>query len=183
VPPPCGLAENDNWPYHRLMRYLVDGNNLMFALAEVGIGADREQLGRLLGEFANRQGTDVTVVFDGPAPRGPPADRCGADISAYYSGGRTADDVLADLVNSYSAPRNLTVVSGDRAVQRQAKRRGCKIIEALAFARLLKASARGPAKAADDEPAAKREGLSKGQVDRWLKEFGLDDHDNSGWEQ
>ena len=164
------------------MRYLVDGNNLMFALAEVGIDADRRQLGRLLGQFARRQVADVTVAFDGPAPRGPLARQDNAGISAYYGGGRTADEVLADLVNSYSAPRNLTVVSGDRAVQRQAKRRGCKIVEALTFARRLKSPALGPAKAADDEPAAKREGLGKGQLHRWLEEFGLNDRENSGWE-
>jgi hypothetical protein len=44
------------------MRLLVDGNNLMFALAEVAIDADRAELPRILARFAQRQGA-------APAPR------------------------------------------------------------------------------------------------------------------
>ena len=91
-------------------------------------------------------------------------------ISAYYSGRRTADGVLADLTESYSAPRQLAVVSSDRAVQRQAKRRRCKVIEASAFARQLKAR---PADEANGEPAAKRHGLEEGRLEHWLEEFGF----------
>ena len=155
------------------VRILVDGNNLMFALAEVAVDADRARLSRMLGDYAERQGVDVTVVYDGPAPRRNDGRGVGDPrISAYYSGRRTADDVLDDLAGSHSAPRRLTVISRDRAVQRQARRRGCKVVDALAFARQLKVR---PAKPAADEPAAKREGLAEGQLDRWLKEFGLAD--------
>ena len=154
-----------------VVRFLVDGNNLMFALADVGVDADRRKLSRLLGDFAEREGANVTVVFDGPAPKDLEAERI-ADlrISAYYSGRRTADDVLADLTESYSAPRQLAVVSSDRAVQRQAKRRRCKVIAASDFARQLKAR---PADKANGEPAAKRHGLEEGRLEHWLEEFGF----------
>ncbi len=153
---------------------LVDGNNVMFALADRGVDAGRAMLSVLLGRYADENGLDVTVVFDGGAPRGGEAKRL-ADprISAYYSGGRTADDVLADLIGAYSAPRNLTVVSSDRAVKRVAKRRRCKTTDAASFAEELTAPPRRPPKSI--EPTAKRDGLAKGQLDKWLAEFGMTD--------
>jgi predicted RNA-binding protein with PIN domain len=156
------------------MRLLVDGNNLMFALAEVAIDADRAELPRILARFAQRQGVAATVVFDGRPhrPRGaedvPPEGPAGVEI--YYSGTRTADEVLAELVDADSAPRQLMVVSSDRQVQKYARRRRCKVIDALDFARLLKAPA-APRRLS--EPRDQMQGLRKGQVDKWLKEFGL----------
>jgi hypothetical protein len=98
----------------------------------------------------------------------PPEGPAGVEI--YYSGTRTADEVLAELVDADSAPRQLMVVSSDRQVQKYARRRRCKVIDALDFARLLKAPA-APRRLS--EPRDKMQGLRKGQVDKWLKEFGL----------
>lgn len=153
------------------VRLLVDGNNLMFALADVAVEADRRRLSRMLGDFARREGAEVTVVYDGPRRRPSPADN-GDDprLTVYYSEGRTADEILAELIASHSAPRRLTIVSGDRAVQRQARRRRCQVVEALAFARQLKVR---PRRATPQEPGAKQEGLGDGEADQWLREFGL----------
>ena len=153
------------------MHLLVDGNNLMFAMAEVAVDADRVQLAKMLAVFARREGLSAAVVFDGRAPRlgGGEVDSA-AEIDVRYSGTRQADDVLAELIDVDSAPRQLLVISSDRQVQRHARRRRCKIMDSVAFARLLKAP---PRKSEPDEPAAKTRGLAAGQLDTWLKEFGL----------
>ena len=167
------LAETALVGYHMEVLVLVDGNNLMFALAEVAVDADRARLPRLLEAFARREGVDVTVVLDGRPyrPRGSAAeDREYAGVVVRYSGTRTADEVLAELVDADTAPRQLMVVSSDRQVQKQAHRRRCKVVDALDFARLLKAP---PARRPPDEPKAKTQGLDKGQLNQWLKEFGL----------
>ncbi|NQU76669.1 MAG: NYN domain-containing protein [Planctomycetes bacterium] len=167
----------------RLVRILVDGNNLMFALAELAVDAGRGGVGMLLADYAQRECMAVTVVFDGPAPKAGmrAAKRAGGlgVVSAYYSGRRTADEVIGDLIDSHTAPRRLTVVSGDRAVQKRAKRRRCKVMESLAFARVLKSR---PEVKESGEPPAKQQGLPEGQLEEWLKEFGLTDKTDFRWE-
>ncbi len=160
------------------MRLLIDANNLMFALAEVAVDADRAALASMLAAFARREGIAITAVFDGrtPHPRGGETEQeasrhAAGPVTVIYSGPRKADEVLADLVDADSSPRQLMVVSSDRQVQRHAHRRRCKVVDALDFARLLKVR---PHKAQTSEPAAKTKGLSAGQLEQWLKEFGLD---------
>jgi len=156
---------------------LVDGNNVMHALADAGVDAGRSMLCELLIRYGARRDVAVGVVFDGSPPRPDEAKRI-ADphISIRYSGGRTADEVLADLIRASSAPRALTVVSSDRGVQRQARRRRCRVVDSATFARRL--TAEPPPPAEPDEPAAKRRGLSDGQAARWIEEFGIGDADD-----
>ena len=131
------------------------------------------RISRLLAAFARRQGLDVTVIFDGRPNRRSAGD-AQADTGAAavrYSGARTADEVLAELVDADSAPRQLMVVSSDRQVRRHARRRRCKVVDALDFVPLLEAAAAWAAKALQAAPET--QGLAKGQLNKWLKEFGL----------
>ena len=154
-----------------MVRILVDGNNLMFALADVGVDAGRGRLSAMLGEFGRREDIQVTVVYDGPPPRHRAKRVTG--LKVHYSGRRTADEVLGELAAWDSAPRHVAVVSSDRAVQRDARRLGCKVVDALAFARQLRE--RPAAERTEAEPKAKRDGLDDGQVEHWMREFGLSD--------
>lgn len=161
------------------VRVLVDGNNVMHALRKLGVDAGRAALTRLLGDFSVRTGLPAAVVFDGHAPRGPLAEQL-ADprVSVRYGESRPADDVLGELIAAHTAPRRLTVVSSDRAVQRLGRRRRCRIEEAAVFAlRLLEPP---PPKPGPVEPPAKRHGLSGDQAERWLEEFGLSDGPGAG---
>lgn len=157
---------------------LVDGNNLMYALADAGVDAGRSMVCELLGRYGEHRDVDVTIVFDGSAPPPDEARRiANPHISIHYSGGRTADDVLADLIGSHSAPRTLTVVSTDRAVQRQGRRRRCKVVDSATFAQWVTEPPSEPAPSV--EPDAKRRGLAAGQAADWLEEFGITDPDDS----
>jgi len=157
---------------------LVDGNNVMYALADAGVDAGRSMLCELLSRYGEQRRVEVAVAFDGTPPPSDEARRI-ADprISIHYSGQRAADDVLADLIGSCSAPRGLTVVSSDRDVQRCARRRRCRVVDAATFARWLTAPPADPAPPA--EPDTKRNGLAPGRAERWLEEFGMADPDES----
>lgn len=157
------------------VRVLVDGNNVMYALRDAGVpAAGRAALCRLLGDFAAQSGLAVAVVFDGAAPREALAEQL-ADprIEVHYSGRRTADEVLGEMIDAHTAPRRLTLVSSDHEVRAMARRRRCGRVDATTFAlRLLNPP---PPRPAPVEPPEKRAGLEQGEVEQWLAEFGFQD--------
>lgn len=158
------------------MRYLIDGNNLLHALADVGIDAGRQGLCALLGGLAEARGDEVAVIFDGTGPRGPRQRQIRDErITVRFSGTRPADDVIAEIVQGDSAPRRLTVVSGDRQVQRNARKRRCGISSSRDFANMLKLAQSAPKQTEPAEPSEKQHGPGADQVDHWLEVFGLED--------
>ena len=92
---------------------LVDGNNLMYALAAAGMDVGREGLCKLLDEMMD-EGRRIAVVFDGPPPRAdsPSTDEQTA-IDVYYSSSRSADEIVVERIAENTAPRRSTVVSTD----------------------------------------------------------------------
>jgi predicted RNA-binding protein with PIN domain len=162
------------------MPVLVDGYNLLHATREYEEAADwgRQQLCRLLIEWAQRKREEVVVVFDGVAPRGALGEQLhGKGIGVIYSGaGRSADALIAQMIEASSAPRRLLVVSSDRQVQRAARRRRCRHVGSpVFFTGVVRALSTRRASAA--EPAEKREGTAPQDVDRWLRQFGYDGKD------
>ena len=157
-----------------VVRVLADGNNLMFALRDLGVDVGRGGLCRLLGEFAEATGLAVAVVYDGGAPEGPLAQQLeDRRIAVWYGQDRPADEVLAEMIAAHSAPRRLTVVSSDRAVRRAARARRCRLADSGQFARRLIEPPPAPSPPA--EPPGKCAGLTGQQAREWLKAFGLDD--------
>ena len=148
---------------------LIDGNNLMHALAGAGVEVGRAGLCRLL-ERARLDFRRVHVVFDGP-PRGQIA--AGA-VQVTYSGQRSADDILAECIAADTAPRRLTVVSTDHQVRRAARRRRCRTETSESFARRLVRALRRDRRAEPPEPPEKQTGLTEAQTRRWLRELGLE---------
>jgi predicted RNA-binding protein with PIN domain len=164
------------------MPVLVDGYNLLHATRQYEEVADwgRQQLCRLLIEWAQRKREEVVLVFDGVAPSGALAEQLhGKGIGVIYSGGsRSADALIAEMIEASTAPRRLLVVSSDRQVQRAARRRRCRRVGSPVFlAGVVKALSGRRASAA--EPAEKREGTAPQDVDRWLRQFGYDAEDEA----
>ncbi|MHC4948798.1 MAG: NYN domain-containing protein [Planctomycetota bacterium] len=134
-----------------------------------GIGV--EGLADLLGR--SRYDREPTVlVCDGTA-RGKPRAGLRGRVEVRYAGpGRTADEVIARLVERSTAPRRLTVVSSDRAVARSARRRRCRVLTSEAFLRQLAADA---TRERPPEPPGRPDGpLSEEEVRQWTAELGLD---------
>ena len=79
----------------------------------------------------------VVLVCDGVPGPGAARGRFGS-ISVEYAGDKaTADDRIAAIIRQSSAPRRLAIVSSDRAIVREARRRRCPTIDSAEFLRHL----------------------------------------------
>jgi predicted RNA-binding protein with PIN domain len=158
---------------------VIDGNNLLYAARAVEdpdrlIG--RSMLCDALGKWAERRSERVHIVFDGPAPSAALAAQIGhPGIQVTYSGaGRTADAVVAYILDTDSAARRLLVVSTDHAIIRAAKRRRASPMRSEDFWAVVQRDlARPPRRRM--EPEEKEAGLTADATRQWLEEFGLSD--------
>ncbi|MGD8450713.1 MAG: NYN domain-containing protein [Phycisphaerae bacterium] len=159
------------------MPVLIDGNNLLYAARDARMSGPlpgRSILCNLVGEWARRRGQRVHVVFDGPEPDRGLAKQIGnSAIQVTYSGRRTADAELIDLLDEDSAARRLLVVSSDREIARAAGRHRARSIRSDEFWALLEQDLSRPLPRRV-EPEEKRQGLSPGATDEWMREFGFD---------
>jgi len=143
----------------------------MHALASVGVDADRAELTGLLASLAATGGR-VHVVYDGPAPQVRSASEAGGPVRVTYSGKRTADELMEEIIAADTAPRRLNVVSTDYRIRRAARKRRCRIVTSEEFAATLHRA--GKAKAPrHDEPDEKQSGLRGEATRKWLREFGI----------
>ena len=118
------------------MRYLIDGYNLLHAM-----GLARKHGGRaawdrarrvLLDWLADRHGTsagDVTIIFDAQNSLGGVVEERHRGLRVLRDRGRTADDMIEDLLREEKSPETLTVVSNDGRVREAAKRRGAAVLK------------------------------------------------------
>lgn len=165
------------------MPIVVDVNNVLHVTGVLPpelAGPDEAQLAALIAN-SRFQREPTCLVCDGPS-RGRPTGEAGC-IVFHYAGSRTsADAVIARIVAACTAPKNLTVVSTDRAVVKNARRRKCPTLSASEFLEIL----------AQDHAASKPQGsrssvgkskewqsrhctLTPEQVQGWLVYFGLND--------
>jgi hypothetical protein len=157
------------------MAFLIDGNNLLHALAAAGYDLGRGSLTGLLSR-ALAGGKKVHVVFDGPRPSGPLERQISADgVSVAFSGKSSADDVLIAMIAADNGPRELVVVSTDHEIRRAARRRRCRNVTSEDFATFLIRTVNGVEKpSSSSEPDEKENGLNDEQARQWLREFGID---------
>lgn len=165
------------------MPVLVDGNNLLFAargLDDPSRPPGRAQLVHFLGVWAERRKERVEIVFDGRKPADGFAEQIDKGVvSVRYAGQFTADAVIFEIIDASTAARRMTVVSSDREVQRAARRRGATAVESAEFwAALRNDLAQADQPRAPREPREKRSGLTEGDTDAWMREFGLSDADD-----
>ena len=158
------------------MPFLIDGNNLMHAMAAAGKDVGREGLCRLLAPLVTA-GQPVHTVFDGPAPPAGVANQIATTgVEVEFSLGRPADKLILKAIAADSAPKRLTVVSTDREIRAAARKRRCKGITSEAFAAdLMQLNVAPPRDSGPAEPHEKRHGLTPDQTRHWLREFGFED--------
>lgn len=153
------------------MGLVIDGYNLLHAPMPPSLaGLEEDRLCRLLarGPWRGR----VVVVCDGqPKPFAPASPV--PEVELLYSGGRSADEVIEELIARDTAPRRLTVVSTDRQVQKAAKRRRCAAMTSEQFVTILTRLAATATPARPDRPVIDK--LPRDEVQRWLDEFGISD--------
>jgi hypothetical protein len=117
----------------------------------------------------------VTIVFDGPRPALFAVQRMSSpDVAVRFSAGRTADDVLADILAQDPGAAQYTVVTSDHAIQHAARYHRAATIDAEQFVHdelVGRAPETTPPPA--DEPD-KPDAASTEETADWLRRFGHD---------
>jgi len=158
------------------MPLLIDCYNVLHAEKPASLaGLGEASLCGLLAASPWARG-GVTVVCDGrPKPHSPDPGAVGAVVLIFSGAGRSADDVIIELIDKDTAPRRLTVVSSDRAIRRAARRRRARDWSSEEFLSRLARSARSGGGGGATSPGKPAAGpLPDEQVDRWLDWFGID---------
>lgn len=154
---------------------IIDGNNLLYAMYDhaplPNIG--RETLVRVIERWAKTGTWEITLVFDGPEPRGAMAQLMrSSELDVRFSAPHSADDIIVAIVHETKDPGRIRVVSGDKAIRAEAVSHRCRYVSCVDFvAELFPAKSQG--KAADKaSPPEKPE--PDASTDQWLETFGYD---------
>ncbi len=155
------------------MYYLIDGFNLIHAIREQGLGPApaRDALCAMVAEWAQRNGVQATIVFDGSPPRGGLAKSVRSGCGVRFSGPQSADAVIAGAVAESAAPAEIMVVTTDRALQHEVRYHRASTIESEQFAALLfgEPSTDHPQRAKSE--TEKPDAVSSDEVEEWLERF------------
>ncbi len=100
-------------------------------------------------------------------------------LEILFSGNRTADEVIEELIEQAASPPNVCIVTSDRAVAAAGRHRRCRWIRSQDFVRMLTAP-RTAQHVEPPRPSEKPDAQAPGDVDAWLRQFGLptDDSDD-----
>jgi predicted RNA-binding protein with PIN domain len=186
--------ENPDWIFRPLrepvMRYLIDGYNLLHAMGLLSGKAGPHGLEKarinLLGRLAGAYGPDagnVTVVFDASrSPPGADAAQTFQGIRVHYTHQQEADDLIEAFIQHHASPRQLTVVSNDRRLKDAARRRQCRVLDCADFLERLDRQRRAN-ELQPTERHSKPQDVSRAETQHWLREFRdlADDPKLRGW--
>jgi hypothetical protein len=169
----------------RFMSILIDGYNLLFVagIPARGFGTGplaRSRLGllRFLVESLDPpELAQTTVVFDARgAPPGLPRTLTYHGITVRFaSRTESADELIEELIEADTAPRQLTVVSSDHQVQRAARRRRAQAVDSDTWHDEVLRRRNQRQTARPQQPAKPAAPLLPDEVTRWLEQFGGED--------
>jgi hypothetical protein len=165
---------------------LIDAHNILFRLRTHRRLASWSLL-TLAGELAARRlfRREVVLVCDGDPPPGllalwtnRAASRGEDSVVFHFSGaGVEADDVIAGLIEASLRPAGLLVVSSDQAVRASARALGASELSGETLVGWLTHWKQAPTPA---RPAfAEAVPLTRGEVELWLRDLGIDAAGNS----
>ncbi len=155
---------------------IIDGNNLLHAMYEHAPlpNVGRETLVKIVERWAKRGGDEVTLVFDGPVPRGGLAQQLNSTrLEVRFSAAQTADDVIVAMIGKVRNAGSVRIVTSDKAIRHEAKYRRCRHATSEAFVTELfpRTDADADAPPSDGEKPKK---LSPDEARKWLETFGYD---------
>jgi predicted RNA-binding protein with PIN domain len=163
---------------------VIDGYNLLHAMGilpsdcRVGPRGLERARRRLVSLLIAALGDDVSqtrLVFDAAgAPSDAPTEEVHRGLRIVYAqGNRQADDLIEEMIQHDSSPRQLTVVSDDRRLRDAVRRRHGTTMECAAFLEELRRR-RQPKRSTPDPEARRDRPPSEREIQRWLEEF--EDH-------
>lgn len=153
------------------MAILIDGHNLIGKMPGLRLDDpdDEEKLLIRLRAYRARTGKRLVVYFDPGAAYQSPERRSKGGISIRQAGtGQCADDLMIRDLRRHHNPRELTVVTSDRAIQEVARHHRARVIDAATFAGELSHS---PQK----EETREMPPLPEDEIREWLAIFGQSD--------
>ena len=146
--------------------FLIDGYNLLHAFPRVKTGGEaRARLVALIESYCVRCNYRARIVFD-PTGGMKRNDQLGPVEVRNVPQGGTADEEILAALQSTDDRTQYTVVSNDSAIVKAAVKKGFTVVPCEEFARLISTGPAAPEKG---------EGAPPGEVDYWMREFGLDD--------
>ena len=153
---------------------IIDGNNVLHGMHEHApiphIG--RESMVKLIRDWARQLPHTVTLVFDGPMPKGGLAKQMQpAGIDVRFSAPETADDIIVQMVRAAPDPGQIRVVSSDTAVRHEAGLRRCKHSDSATFIATLFPPAAEHSETQTEQPE-KPDVVSAEEASEWLDVFG-----------
>ena len=156
---------------------IIDGNNLLYAmhahapLPHIG----RETLVRVIDRWARLGSDKVTLVFDGPTPRGGLSQQMTSSrITVRFSAPAPADDVIVAMVERAHRPADIRVVTSDKAIAHEARHHRCRHTNAVAFvAELFPSDGQSPPQASPGHE--KPQPPAQDQIQEWIDLFDIDD--------
>ena len=168
------------------MRIFIDGYNLIFAASKRMGGFDisnteaaREKLLGLLVKYRSIRADKFLVFFDGGQESAHLPRRQfmrGMDV-LFSDPGSDADTDIKYAVSHDDNPRDIRVITSDRAIQTFVKRCGSQITESRDFLTEMDDALKDSA-LPTDEPIEKYEGGSEEETDYWLRVFGGEEQQN-----
>jgi predicted RNA-binding protein with PIN domain len=145
--------------------FLIDGYNLLHVLTRGRAGDEaRRQLVSLVQAFCARGNYRARIVFD-PTGGMRRRDQQGEVEILSVAQGRTADDEILAAIGSTDDRTRYTVVSNDLAIVKAAEKKRMEVLPCEEFAKRLAERPEGSDKGA----------VPPGDVDYWMREFGLED--------
>lgn len=159
---------------------LIDGNNLLHAMhAHAPIPhVGRETLVKIVERWARGGDEAVTVVFDGPTPRGELEKQMASKrIEVRFAAPASADDVIVATIQRERDPIGLLVVSDDTAIRHEARARRCRHSGTVAFIAELFPPGAKPEGERRPQRGEKPAAISDKEKQEWLDIFddGKDD--------
>jgi predicted RNA-binding protein with PIN domain len=159
--------------------FLIDGYNLLFAGGRVRrdrLPEARKALLHALARYCEVCGQKARIIFD--YSQGPPPSRArlGAVEVCFTPKGVSADEEILGMIEGTSDRTAFTLVTSDREVADPARKKSVKVIGSESFRREMEKVLKDAEEKTDEAPE-KGKGLGAGEVDYWMRQFGLRDED------
>ena len=158
--------------------FLIDGYNLLFAgrgkrIDHRDFERERDRLLGLLVRYCSLDARKALVIFDhtkGAPIFGVPLREIRGDVEIRFAPkGVSADDEIVRLVQEARDRTAYTVVTTDLAIRKEVEKRHMRVVPSEEFWDDVAKMLRGI------EEKGMPEDLSKGEVEGWMREFGLEE--------
>jgi hypothetical protein len=157
------------------MAVIIDGHNLLWLIRnqEEDKSITDVTLCRILDIYFGLTKETAEIIFDGIGPPDKSVFDGIKNMELTFSGRATdCDTLIENRILESTAPKRLVIVSSDRRLRDAADKKKAVAVKSEDFWDEVqkRISKHKPGK----EPAGKRKGLTQGETELWLKEFGIE---------